>query len=160
MFSSFCVAFCVLFQIYRDYGKIGIEVLLAGCQSMSHSYILYILYYYIIYIIILYCIIFSFSCPRPLSLSTAGVMDQLKIGGYFSDKVTKSCVFSTIHDAVLYCQPVRRTAEVILWSVNMWTTVYIYHKNTKSKQVACLSFIPIVLILFCLVFWSTGVHNH
>uniref|UniRef100_A0A3P8V3P3 Solute carrier family 26 member 6 n=1 Tax=Cynoglossus semilaevis TaxID=244447 RepID=A0A3P8V3P3_CYNSE len=68
-------------NIYRDYGKIGIEVLLAGCQT--------------------------------------GVMDQLKIGGYFSDKVTKSCVFSTIHDAVLYCQPVRRTAEVILWSVNM-----------------------------------------
>uniref|UniRef100_A0A3P8V508 Solute carrier family 26 member 6 n=1 Tax=Cynoglossus semilaevis TaxID=244447 RepID=A0A3P8V508_CYNSE len=78
VFSSFCVAFCVLFQIYRDYGKIGIEVLLAGCQT--------------------------------------GVMDQLKIGGYFSDKVTKSCVFSTIHDAVLYCQPVRRTAEVILWN--------------------------------------------
>uniref|UniRef100_A0A4W6G7L2 Solute carrier family 26 member 6 n=1 Tax=Lates calcarifer TaxID=8187 RepID=A0A4W6G7L2_LATCA len=53
-------------SIQRDYGEIGIEVVLAGCQT--------------------------------------GVVDNLQTGGFFSDKVTKSCLFSSIHDAVLYCQ--------------------------------------------------------
>lgn len=26
------------------------------------------------------------------------------MGGFFNNKVTKSCLFSTIHDAVLHCQ--------------------------------------------------------
>uniref|UniRef100_A0A674PM04 Solute carrier family 26 member 6 n=1 Tax=Takifugu rubripes TaxID=31033 RepID=A0A674PM04_TAKRU len=33
-----------------------------------------------------------------------GVVDNLKSGGFFNDKVTKSCLFSTVHDAVLHCQ--------------------------------------------------------
>lgn len=31
-------------------------------------------------------------------------MDNLQTGGFFNDKVTKSCLFSTVHDAVLHCQ--------------------------------------------------------
>ncbi|XP_068453304.1 solute carrier family 26 member 6 [Clinocottus analis] len=33
-----------------------------------------------------------------------GVVDNLETGGFFNDKVTKSCLFSTVHDAVLHCQ--------------------------------------------------------
>lgn len=53
-------------SIHKDYGQIGIEVVLAGCQT--------------------------------------GVVDNLQTGGFFNDKVTKSCLFSTIHDAVLHCR--------------------------------------------------------
>uniref|UniRef100_A0A667WUZ8 STAS domain-containing protein n=1 Tax=Myripristis murdjan TaxID=586833 RepID=A0A667WUZ8_9TELE len=52
--------------IHKDYGDIGIEVVLSGCQT--------------------------------------GVVENLQSGGFFNDKVTKSCLFSTIHDAVLHCQ--------------------------------------------------------
>ncbi|AWP09380.1 putative WD repeat-containing protein 6 [Scophthalmus maximus] len=51
-------------NIQLDYGQIGIEVVLAGCQTE--------------------------------------VVDNVQTGGFFSDKVTKSCLFATIHDAVLY----------------------------------------------------------
>uniref|UniRef100_A0A8C3AL86 Solute carrier family 26 member 6 n=1 Tax=Cyclopterus lumpus TaxID=8103 RepID=A0A8C3AL86_CYCLU len=37
-----------------------------------------------------------------LSLFLAGVVDNLQTGGFFNDKVTKSCLFSTVHDAVLH----------------------------------------------------------
>ncbi|XP_056279024.1 solute carrier family 26 member 6 [Pseudoliparis swirei] len=37
----------------------------------------------------------------------SGVVDNLQSGGFFNDKVTKSCLFSTIHDAVLHCQSAR-----------------------------------------------------
>uniref|UniRef100_UPI0037E79A69 solute carrier family 26 member 6-like isoform X2 n=1 Tax=Semicossyphus pulcher TaxID=241346 RepID=UPI0037E79A69 len=53
-------------SIHKDYGQIGVEVVLVGCQT--------------------------------------GVVDNLQTGGFFNDKVTKSCLFSTIHDAVLHCQ--------------------------------------------------------
>ncbi|XP_047454227.1 solute carrier family 26 member 6 [Mugil cephalus] len=53
-------------NIRKDYGEIGIEVVLAGCQS--------------------------------------GVVDNLQTGGFFNDKVTKSCLFVSVHDAVLHCQ--------------------------------------------------------
>ncbi|XP_041654924.1 solute carrier family 26 member 6 isoform X2 [Cheilinus undulatus] len=53
-------------KIHKDYGQIGVEVFLAGCQT--------------------------------------GVVDNLQTGGFFNEKVTKSCLFSTVHDAVLYCQ--------------------------------------------------------
>ncbi|XP_059190071.1 solute carrier family 26 member 6-like isoform X2 [Centropristis striata] len=56
-------------SIHRDYGEIGIEVFLAGCQT--------------------------------------GVVDNLQTGGFFNDKVTKSRLFSTVHDAVLHCQSAR-----------------------------------------------------
>ncbi|KAM8754074.1 solute carrier family 26 member 6 isoform 1-T2 [Acanthopagrus schlegelii] len=56
-------------RIRGDYGEIGVEVVLAGCQT--------------------------------------GVVDNLQSGGFFNDKVTKSCLFSTVHDAVLYCQSSR-----------------------------------------------------
>ncbi|XP_075995107.1 solute carrier family 26 member 6 isoform X2 [Genypterus blacodes] len=53
-------------NIRRDYGEIGIEVVLSGCQTV--------------------------------------VVDNLQAGGFFNDEVTKSCIFSTVHDAVLHCQ--------------------------------------------------------
>ncbi|KAG7999442.1 Prestin, partial [Nibea albiflora] len=37
-------------------------------------------------------------------LLPTGVVDSLQAGGFFNDKVTKSCLFSSIHDAVLHCQ--------------------------------------------------------
>ncbi|CAL8278368.1 unnamed protein product [Boreogadus saida] len=52
-------------NIRRDYGDIGIDVLLTGCQT--------------------------------------GVVESLQSGGFFSGQVTKACLFSTNHDAVLHC---------------------------------------------------------
>ncbi|XP_038578932.1 solute carrier family 26 member 6-like [Micropterus salmoides] len=63
------VAVKTLCSIRKDYGEIGIEVVLAGCQT--------------------------------------GVVENLQTGGFFNGKVTKSCLFSTIHDAVLHCQSSR-----------------------------------------------------
>ncbi|XP_029290942.1 solute carrier family 26 member 6 [Cottoperca gobio] len=60
-------------SIWRDYGEIGIEVVLAGCQI--------------------------------------GVVDNLQTGGFFNDKVTKSCLFATVHDAVLHCQSARTHSQ-------------------------------------------------
>ncbi|KAM7404424.1 hypothetical protein PAMP_011769 [Pampus punctatissimus] len=59
--------------ILRDYGEIGIEVILACCQT--------------------------------------GVVDNLQTGGFFNEKVTKSCLFSSVHDAVLHCQPDRTHSQ-------------------------------------------------
>ncbi|MEQ2216489.1 hypothetical protein XENOCAPTIV_017049, partial [Xenoophorus captivus] len=39
-----------------------------------------------------------------LTCCQSGVVESLQRGGLFNDKVTKSCLFNTIHDAVLYCQ--------------------------------------------------------
>lgn len=60
-------------SILRDYGEIGIEVVLAGCQT--------------------------------------GVVDNLQTGGFFNDIVTKSCLFSSVHDAVLHCQSSRANSQ-------------------------------------------------
>ncbi|XP_072223130.1 solute carrier family 26 member 6 [Leuresthes tenuis] len=60
-------------SILRDYGEIGIEVVLTGCQT--------------------------------------GVVDNLQRGGFFNDKVTKSCLFTTVHDAVLHCQSSRTESQ-------------------------------------------------
>ncbi|XP_042348506.1 LOW QUALITY PROTEIN: solute carrier family 26 member 6 [Plectropomus leopardus] len=60
-------------SIRRDYGEIGIEVVLAGCQTV--------------------------------------VVDNLQTGGFFNDKVTKSCLFSTVHDAVLHLQSARMHSQ-------------------------------------------------
>uniref|UniRef100_A0A3Q3JJA4 STAS domain-containing protein n=1 Tax=Monopterus albus TaxID=43700 RepID=A0A3Q3JJA4_MONAL len=62
-----------LCNIRRDYGEVGIEVVLAGCQT--------------------------------------GVVDNLQTGGFLNNKVTKSCLFSTVHDAVLHCQGVYKTKQ-------------------------------------------------
>ncbi|KAK9515598.1 hypothetical protein VZT92_026231 [Zoarces viviparus] len=40
-----------------------------------------------------------------------GVVDNLQTGGFFSEKVTKSCLFSTVHDAVLHCQSARTHSQ-------------------------------------------------
>uniref|UniRef100_A0A8C7NA69 STAS domain-containing protein n=1 Tax=Oncorhynchus kisutch TaxID=8019 RepID=A0A8C7NA69_ONCKI len=39
-----------------------------------------------------------------LNLLTSGVIENLESGGFFSEKVSKACLFSSIHDAVLHCQ--------------------------------------------------------
>nr|XP_057940760.1 solute carrier family 26 member 6-like isoform X2 [Doryrhamphus excisus] len=44
-----------------------------------------------------------------LASCQSAVVDNLHTGGFFNDKVTKSCVFSTIHDAVLHFQEVTAT---------------------------------------------------
>uniref|UniRef100_A0A8C5DCT3 Solute carrier family 26 member 6-like n=1 Tax=Gouania willdenowi TaxID=441366 RepID=A0A8C5DCT3_GOUWI len=51
-------------NIQKDYEEIGVEVVLASCQS--------------------------------------NVVEHLETGGFFNDKVTKSCLFNSIHDAVLH----------------------------------------------------------
>uniref|UniRef100_A0A8C4GFE2 Solute carrier family 26 member 6 n=1 Tax=Dicentrarchus labrax TaxID=13489 RepID=A0A8C4GFE2_DICLA len=62
----------------------------------------------------------SISCPPALTcslfplflpLSLAGVVDNLQTGGFFNEKVTKSCLFYTVHDAVLHCQSSRKLSQ-------------------------------------------------
>ncbi|XP_056128768.1 solute carrier family 26 member 6-like [Lampris incognitus] len=60
-------------NIQKDYGDIGIQVVLSGCQS--------------------------------------GVVENLEKGGFFGDKVTKSCLFNSVHDAVLHCQSANSQTE-------------------------------------------------
>lgn len=55
-----------LTNIRKDYGEVGVQVLLAGCQSC--------------------------------------VVESLEKGGFFNDKVTKAILFTTVHDAVLFCK--------------------------------------------------------
>ncbi|XP_054464404.1 solute carrier family 26 member 6-like [Anoplopoma fimbria] len=44
-----------------------------------------------------------------------GVVDNLQAGGFFNDKVTKSCLFSTVHDAVLHCQSAGKDQETEMY---------------------------------------------
>ncbi|XP_010764703.1 solute carrier family 26 member 6 [Notothenia coriiceps] len=60
-------------SIQKDYGEIGIEVVLACCQTV--------------------------------------VVDNMQTGGFFNDKVTKACLFSSVHDAVLHCQSARTHSQ-------------------------------------------------
>ncbi|XP_034027648.1 solute carrier family 26 member 6 [Thalassophryne amazonica] len=53
-------------NIRKDYGEIGIDVVLACCQT--------------------------------------GVVENLQNEGFFNGKVSKPCLFCTVHDAVLHCQ--------------------------------------------------------
>ncbi|XP_062419655.1 solute carrier family 26 member 6 isoform X2 [Pungitius pungitius] len=46
-----------------------------------------------------------------LSGCSSGVMNNLQTGGFFNAEVTKSCLFSTVHDAVLHCQSVQRHSQ-------------------------------------------------
>ncbi|XP_068606768.1 solute carrier family 26 member 6, partial [Brachionichthys hirsutus] len=62
-----------LCRIRKDYGEIGVEVVLASCQT--------------------------------------AVMDSLHAGGFFKEKVTKSCLFSTVHDAVVISPCVRTDTD-------------------------------------------------
>uniref|UniRef100_A0A7N8XA24 Solute carrier family 26 member 6 n=1 Tax=Mastacembelus armatus TaxID=205130 RepID=A0A7N8XA24_9TELE len=45
---------------------------------------------------------------------SSAVVDNLQTGGFFNEKVTKSCVFSTIHDAVLHCQSTRMSQHKVM----------------------------------------------
>ncbi|KAM6977372.1 solute carrier family 26 member 6 [Aplochiton taeniatus] len=60
-------------SIKKDYGDVGIEVVMSGCQT--------------------------------------GIVENMESGGFFNEKVTKACLFSTIHDAVLYCQNDKNSAD-------------------------------------------------
>lgn len=37
-------------------------------------------------------------------LLSGGVIESMEKGDFFNEKVTKSILFSSVHDAVLYCQ--------------------------------------------------------
>uniref|UniRef100_A0A671YRC7 Solute carrier family 26 member 6 n=1 Tax=Sparus aurata TaxID=8175 RepID=A0A671YRC7_SPAAU len=68
-----------------------------------------------------------------VSLCLAGVVDNLQSGGFFNDKVTKSCVFSTVHDAVLYCQSSRpEIADKVTYSAS---TRACTQRTTSSQSV-------------------------
>uniref|UniRef100_H3D3A0 Solute carrier family 26 member 6 n=1 Tax=Tetraodon nigroviridis TaxID=99883 RepID=H3D3A0_TETNG len=47
------------------------------------------------------------ACRQILPLFPASVVDNLQTGGFFNDTVTKSLLFSTVHDAVLHYQTSR-----------------------------------------------------
>uniref|UniRef100_A0A8C9XVU7 Solute carrier family 26 member 6 n=1 Tax=Sander lucioperca TaxID=283035 RepID=A0A8C9XVU7_SANLU len=57
--------------------------------------------------------------PLFLSVFLAGVVDNLQTGGFFNDKVTKSCLFYTVHDAVLHCQSTRTHRQNELLTVSV-----------------------------------------
>uniref|UniRef100_A0A3Q0SBI5 Solute carrier family 26 member 6 n=1 Tax=Amphilophus citrinellus TaxID=61819 RepID=A0A3Q0SBI5_AMPCI len=49
--------------------------------------------------------------------SVSGVVDSLQTGGFFNDKVTKSCLFTTVHDAVLHCQSAITQSQSVAYEV-------------------------------------------
>ncbi|KAM8862629.1 solute carrier family 26 member 6 isoform 2-T2 [Spinachia spinachia] len=53
----------------------------------------------------------EFCIEVVLAGCSSGVMDNLQTAGFFNDKVTKSCLFSTIHDAVLHCQSAKKHSQ-------------------------------------------------
>ncbi|KAG5282658.1 hypothetical protein AALO_G00058440 [Alosa alosa] len=63
-----------LSNIRKDHGEVGVQVLLAGCQSC--------------------------------------VVESLEKGGFFSEKVTKAILFTSVHDAVLYCNADRQEEDM------------------------------------------------
>ncbi|XP_076133411.1 solute carrier family 26 member 6 [Alosa pseudoharengus] len=63
-----------LSNIRKDHGEVGVQVLLAGCQSC--------------------------------------VVESLEKGGFFSEKVTKAILFTSVHDAVLYCSADRQEEDL------------------------------------------------
>ncbi|XP_041858946.1 solute carrier family 26 member 6 isoform X2 [Melanotaenia boesemani] len=93
-------------SIQRDYGEIGIEVVLAGCQTC--------------------------------------VVDNLQTGGFFKDKVTKSCLFITVHDAVLYCQSSRAESqqeeryEVGALTHTLASSQYLFMQNGTLQEINIL----------------------
>ncbi|KAI3357252.1 hypothetical protein L3Q82_015701 [Scortum barcoo] len=83
----------MLCNILRDYAEIGIEVVLAGCQTR--------------------------------------VIDNLQTGGFFNDKVTKSCLFSTIHDAVLHCQSDNAQSQEVISCIHIHSCTQTHHGSTE-----------------------------
>uniref|UniRef100_A0A3Q0SGS5 Solute carrier family 26 member 6 n=1 Tax=Amphilophus citrinellus TaxID=61819 RepID=A0A3Q0SGS5_AMPCI len=64
------------------------------------------------------CASLFMSSSLPLSVSClAGVVDSLQTGGFFNDKVTKSCLFTTVHDAVLHCQSAITQSQSVAYEV-------------------------------------------
>lgn len=71
-----------------------------------------------------------------LSLCPAGVVDNLQTGGFFNEKVTKSCLFFSVHDAVLYFQaPTTQKADEVTWRMRTQTST---HAQTVSDTTTCL----------------------
>lgn len=82
-----------------------------------------------------------FPFPVSLSLFPAGVVDNLQTGGFFNDNVTKSCLFSSVHDAVLHCQSGKTHShdkvvyEVILkYRVTTIVSNVLLHLNTIAPM--------------------------
>lgn len=71
------------------------------------------------------------------------MVDNLQTGGFFNDKVTKSCLFSSIHDAVLYCQTSGAQSHdkvMILYEtshMHLHKHVFIHHKILKCPKTSC-----------------------
>lgn len=90
------------------------------------------------------------SLSLSISLSVAGVIENLESGGFFSEKVSKACLFSSIHDAVLHCQTDRA-------KINKDDEVK--HTNTHvhtHKHIHIISLKQIVTFKH-LVLWGLGV---
>lgn len=94
-----------------------------------------------------FCVFISAS----LCVCLGGVVDNLQTAGFFNDKVTKSCLFTTVHDAVLYCQSAitqSQSMEYKVWALKhthhgtWWRmskcTLMLYKvmKNAKNKSFA------------------------
>lgn len=73
-----------------------------------------------------------------LSLLAAGVVDNLQSAGFFNEKVTKSCLFTTVHDAVLFCQSTRpHSQDKVMYcsTTQMCTSTHIKHHKTFCYEV-------------------------
>jgi len=59
----------------------------------------------------------------PLS---GGVVESMENGDFFNEKLTKSILFSSVHDAVLYCQ--QENSEEVQY-------ILISHTHTQMSEV-------------------------
>lgn len=83
-------------------------------------------------------------CATDTFFLLAGVVNNLQTGGFFNDKVTKSCLFATVHDAVLHCQTsgtpsqheVTNKTTVFTWAAAAWIVCMVeLHPRVRFPKV-------------------------
>lgn len=80
-----------------------------------------------LFAVIMPCLSFSTD-----SLFSGGVVESMEKGDFFSEKVTKSILFTSVHDAVLYCQQ-GRNKEVHF--IHTHTKIFcMFHANKHHKH--------------------------
>lgn len=64
------------------------------------------------------------------TLHLGSVVEQLEVGGFFSESITKQHLFATVHDAVLFCLDHCETRTLVLI-----TPFFIV--NISAKHINC-----------------------
>lgn len=68
-------------------------------------------------------------------------MDNLQTGGFFNEKVTKSCLFFSVHDAVLYFEAsTKQSPYEVKYRTRTQTSTYAETVSESEDPVARFTF--------------------